>query len=225
MVGIAWPTLSVPGISRSSTMRINRNSAVVGAKEPMPSVSKKFVTKPMADCSHVGAPRAHTTGRTHDLSFRAGTALFGSFGIEWNLAAATDLERKELASWVALYKEVRELLHTGQTVRAPQHDPSFAVHGVVAHDRSEALFALVQLTSPETSVPGAVRLPGLDAARRYHVRIQTPGELTGHLRGIAPPPWTADGVTLPGSALERAGLRAPALFPEQLLLLRVRAVI
>jgi len=175
--------------------------------------------------SHVGTPHSHTTGRTHDLAFRAGTALFGSFGIEWNLAAATDLERKELASWVALYKEVRELLHTGQTVRAPQHDPSFAVHGVVAHDRSEALFALVQLTSPETSVPGAVRLPGLDAARRYHVRIQTPGELTGHLRGIAPPPWTADGVTLPGSALERAGLRAPALFPEQLLLLRVRAVI
>jgi len=127
--------------------------------------------------SHVGAPRAHTTGRTHDLSFRAGTALFGSFGIEWNLATASDLERTDLASWVALYKEVRELVHTGEVVRVPQHDPSFAVHGVIAHDRSEALFALVQLTSPETSAPGAVRLPGLDPARRYHVRVQPPGNL------------------------------------------------
>ena len=45
-VWIACPTLSVPGISRSSTMRISRNSAVVGAKEPMPSVSKKFVKRP-----------------------------------------------------------------------------------------------------------------------------------------------------------------------------------
>ena len=175
--------------------------------------------------SHVGAPRAHTTGRTHDLSFRAGTALFGSFGIEWDLAAASDLERKELASWVALYKEVRELVHTGEVVRAPQHDPSFAVHGVVAHDRSEALFALVQLTSPETSVPGAVRLPGLDPARRYRVRVQPPGDLPDHSRGITPPPWIAEGVTLPGSALAHTGLRAPALFPEQLLLLRVRAAV
>ena len=63
------------------------------------------------------------------MAFRAGTALFGSFGIEWNLAAVPELERKELASWVALYKEVRELLHTGEVVRAQQHDPSFAVHG------------------------------------------------------------------------------------------------
>jgi len=175
--------------------------------------------------SHVGAPRAHTTGRTHDLAFRAGTALFGSFGIEWNLATASDLERKDLASWVALYKEVRELVHTGEVVRVPQHDPSFAVHGVIAHDRSEALFALVQLTSPETSVPGAVRLPGLDPARRYHVRVQPPGDLPDHSRGITPPPWIAEGVTLPGSALAHTGLRAPALFPEQLLLLRVRAAV
>ena len=172
--------------------------------------------------SHVGAPRAHTTGRTHDLSFRAGTALFDSFGIEWDLTKATDAERTELASWVALYKEVRELLHTGTVVRAPQHDPSFAVHGVVAPDRSDALFALVQLVTPETSVPGAVRLPGLDPARRYRVGLQPPGDRPA-MRGLRAPEWLAEGVTLPGSVLEYAGLRAPALFPEQLLLVRVRA--
>jgi alpha-galactosidase len=172
--------------------------------------------------SHVGAPRAHTTGRTHALSFRAGTALFGSFGIEWDLTATSADERLELAAWVALYKEVRGLLHTGEVVRAPQHDPSFAVHGVVAPDRSDALFALVQLTSPETSVPGAVRLPGLDPDRRYRVRAQTPGDAPA-LREILPAPWLAGGVTLPGAVLEHTGLRVPALLPEQLLLLRVSA--
>jgi alpha-galactosidase len=173
--------------------------------------------------SHVGAPRAHTTGRTHDLSFRAGTALFGSFGIEWDLTSATDDERKELASWVAFYKEVRGLLHTGEMVRAPRHDPAFAVHGVVAQDRSDALFALVQLTTPETSVPGALRLPGLDPDRRYRVQVQAPGDRPA-TRGLRPPAWLADGVTLPGSVLGRVGLRAPALHPEQLLLLRAQAV-
>ena len=56
--------------------------------------------------SHVGPPRAHTTGRTHDLSFRAATALFGHFGIEWDIASASDEERTELAEWIARYKRV-----------------------------------------------------------------------------------------------------------------------
>jgi alpha-galactosidase len=108
-------------------------------------------------------------------------------------------------------------------VRAPQHDPSFAVHGVVAPDRSAALFALVQLATSETSVPGPVRLPGLDPARRYRVRAQAPGDAPA-TRGILPPAWLADGVTLPGAVLDEVGLRAPALYPEQLLLLRAEAV-
>ena len=54
MVGGVWPTLSVPGISRSGTMRRSLKNDVVGANEPMPSVSKKFVTKPTAICAHVG---------------------------------------------------------------------------------------------------------------------------------------------------------------------------
>jgi alpha-galactosidase len=174
--------------------------------------------------AHVGAPHAHTTGRTQSLAFRAGTALFGSFGIEWDLAGASEAERAELADWVALYKDVRELVHTGEVVRARQHDPSAAVHGAVAADRSAALFALVQLTTPETSVPGVVRLPGLDPVRRYRVRPQAPGDLPAQVRGIAPPPWLAEGVTLPGAVLGHAGLRAPALFPEQLLLIRADAV-
>lgn len=149
--------------------------------------------------------------------------LFGSFGIEWDLAAASEVERVEPASWVALYKEVRELLHTGEVVRSPQHDPSMAVHGVVAQDRSDALFAIVQLTSRETSVSGAVRLPGLDPARRYHVHLQPPGDLPEHTRGIHPPSWIAEGLTLPGSVLGAVGVRVPALFPEQVILIRVRS--
>ena len=46
-VGTTWPTLSVPGINSSGTIFQARNIAVVGANEPMPSVSKKFVTAPM----------------------------------------------------------------------------------------------------------------------------------------------------------------------------------
>jgi alpha-galactosidase len=173
--------------------------------------------------AHVGSPRSHSTARTHDLSFRAGTALFGSFGIEWDVTATSPEERKELAAWVQLYKDVRGLLHTGTVVRADQHDPSFALHGVVAPDRSDALFALVQLATPLTSVPGTVRLPGLDPGRRYRVTLQPPGDAPA-LRQRGRRGWRADGVELPGRVLAEVGLRAPALNPEQLLLLRVEAV-
>ncbi|WP_308470186.1 alpha-galactosidase [Kineococcus rubinsiae] len=173
--------------------------------------------------SHVGAAVSHTTHRANDLSFRAGTALFASFGIEWDVTRASAADRAELTRWVALYKELRGLLHTGTTVRADQHDESFAVHGTVAADGGDGLFAVVQLTTPLTSVPGAVRLPGLLPDALYDVTVQAPGDAPA-LRGDQPTPWLPDGVRLPGRVLAAAGLRAPALQPQQLLLLRTRKV-
>ena len=35
--------------------------------------------------AHIGPERSHTTGRRHDLQFRAATAFFGHLGVEWNL--------------------------------------------------------------------------------------------------------------------------------------------
>ncbi|MGI8522587.1 MAG: alpha-galactosidase, partial [Nocardioides sp.] len=81
--------------------------------------------------AHVSAPANHQTGRVLDLSFRAGTALFGHFGIEWDLASASADERAELAAWVRLYRERRDLLHSGRVVRRGPDDGRL-VHGVVA---------------------------------------------------------------------------------------------
>ena len=53
IVGSVWPTFSVPGISRSGTILKNLKIAVVGANEPMPSVSKKLVTNPVPSSSAV----------------------------------------------------------------------------------------------------------------------------------------------------------------------------
>ena len=47
IVGMVWPALRVPGMSWSGTMRVNLKIEVVVAKEPMPRVSKKLVTKPV----------------------------------------------------------------------------------------------------------------------------------------------------------------------------------
>ncbi|WP_062207898.1 alpha-galactosidase [Streptomyces sp. NBRC 109706] len=170
--------------------------------------------------SHVGAPQAHTTGRTHGLEFRAGTALFGHFGIEWDLTDASPEDRAALAEWISRYKELRPLLHSGRVVREDHSDPALWVHGVVAGDGSRAVFTLAQLATSVQAPTGLVRLPGLDPDARYRVTPFAPAD-----RPVGPAmnalSWWDTGVTLPGRVLGTVGVRPPIQHPERLLLLDV----
>ena len=173
--------------------------------------------------SHIGAPTSHTTGRTHDLSFRAATAIFGHFGIEWDIASATEAERTELADWVALYKQVRALLHAGTVVRVDGTGDELQVSGVVSPERDEALFSFAMLARPSTWPPAAVRIPGLDPERRYRVERVGAGD-PPPLDGAAPAWWSGGGLVLTGRMLAAAGLQAPPLRAEHAALARLTAI-
>ncbi|MER7893436.1 alpha-galactosidase [Micromonospora sp. NPDC094482] len=173
--------------------------------------------------SHIGPERSHTTHRVHDLGFRATTALFGHYGIEWDIASISPAERAELAAWVALHKRLRPLLHTGRTVRVDHPDPAVWAHGVVAHDGSAAVYAVSRLATSVAQFPGAVRLPGLDRRRRYAVRPVEGAPAPATLQRTEPA-WLPAGVTLTGAALATVGLQVPALHPEQAALFEVTAV-
>ncbi|GAA3240961.1 alpha-galactosidase [Dactylosporangium siamense] len=196
---------------------------------------------------HVASPRSKATRRLHDLSFRAATAIFGHFGVEWDLTSAPESELAELAGWIGLYKHWRELLHSGDVVRMDNPDPSFWVSGVVAADRSRAVFALTFLSRSDVAPLGTFTLRGLDPDRRYRVRplavgdpfqgYAAPAWFAGLPAGPAPeaervlplpvrlPDWAeAPGVVLPGRVLATAGLQMPTSYPEQAVLLRVEAV-
>jgi alpha-galactosidase len=169
--------------------------------------------------AHVGPPRSHTTHRTQDLPFRVATALFGHFGIEWDIASAPAEDQAALAEAVAFYKEVRPLLHKGTLVRGDHPDPSAAVTGVV--DADGGLFSYVQLTSSARTVPAPVRLPGLDPDRRYEVEPVFPG---GRPVTQQRNPVNEDKQVLTGRALAEVGVRTPVLMPEQAWLVRVRGI-
>jgi alpha-galactosidase len=173
--------------------------------------------------AHIGPPKAHTTGRTHSLSFRVATALFGHLGIEWDITTATTEEIEGLREAIDGYKRLRHLLHGGDVVRGDHVDPAVYVHGVVAPDRTEAVFAFVQLASPVTEMPGPIRLIGLDLECDYRV---TPLLLAGgpQAHEIRSAPWlTEGGVTVSGRVLEVVGLQMPILLPEHALLLHLVA--
>jgi len=167
---------------------------------------------------HVGSEVAHTTGRHHVLDFRAGTAFFGHFGIEWDLTNASQADRTRLAEWVTAYKRFRGLLHTGRIVVGDHPDPALWVHGVVAHDGSEAVYSLTQVATGVASPAGRVRLPGLDPQSMYDVHPLPPGDDASGSEGSLLP-WWSTGIRLRGSALGSMGVQAPNLFPEHLVLL------
>jgi alpha-galactosidase len=171
--------------------------------------------------SHVGSPVSHSTGRAHDLSFRAATALFGAFGIEWDLTRCTPAELAELTGWVALAKRFRPLLHGGRTVRVDHPDPALWAHGVVAADLSEALFAFVMLDRPLTWPPGPVRLPGLDPDTRYRLTPVGPGAGAEPLAARTRPAWQAGGSVHSGRVLGGVGVLPPALQPDHAALLHL----
>ncbi len=173
--------------------------------------------------SHIGSPHSHTTGRRHDLSFRAGTAFFSHLGIEWDLTSASDADKAELARWIELHKTHRTLLHTGTVVRADHPEPTNWVHGVVSTDQTEAIFAVVQLSSGPNQAPGRVRLPGLDPARTYRVQAIDPAGAMGERTGVDRLQWWDDGVRLSGRVLDRVGVQAPMQHPEHLVLLHLVA--
>ena len=172
--------------------------------------------------AHIASGRSHTTGRVHDLSFRAATAVFGHLGIEWDLARASEEELTELAAWVAFFKEHRRLLLAGDLVRLDFPDETLTAHGVVAPDRSAALYSFASVGRSEVAFLGRLRFPGLDPETRYRVVPQLVG---GPPAGLRPPAWWEDGgVTLSGAALGSAGLMAANVHADHAVLYLVTAV-
>jgi alpha-galactosidase len=173
--------------------------------------------------SHVGSPTAHTTHRTHSLAFRAATALFGHFGIEWDLRTASVSELEELAAWVSLYKTERALIHSGTAVRSDYPDESYWAHGYVSPSGDRAIFSFVALHTSVNAQPGRIRIPGLLPDARYRIE---PIELSASAlvrTASGPPEWWTQPTTVTGRTLDGIGLQAPMLYPEQALVFRLIA--
>lgn len=177
--------------------------------------------------THIGPPTAHTTHRHLDLSLRMLVALGGHAGLEWDITTCTAEELDELRAWSALYRELRPLLHGGDAVRSDHPDPALVVGGVVAGDRSSAVFTVIQAVSGRGVAPGVVPLPGLDAGRRYRVRVRSEAGVPAVIQ-VQPPTWwdaaLGEGIVVGGAALGEVGLALPVLAPAQGFLLHLESV-
>ncbi|WP_420368428.1 alpha-galactosidase [Curtobacterium sp. L1-20] len=157
--------------------------------------------------AHVASGRNHTTGRVHDLAFRAGTAVVGHLGIEWDLAQATPAEESALAAWIALYQEWRPLLHGGDLVRSDEVDGTRLLYGTVAPDARDAVFFFVSVGRSEVSGTGRLRFRGLDPEVSYRVDPVIVGAVEEP--GIVAPDWWDGDRVFSGRVLQTVGVRPP----------------
>lgn len=174
---------------------------------------------------HVGPAHCHVTGRRISMAMRAATALTGHMGLELNLLTEREADLVELKSAIALHKQHRQLLHDSDIYRldtAPHHLAS----GVVARDKSEALFSFSYIWGDQHVLPGRLQFAGLDPARNYHLTL------------IWPEAWQAvkapsliekldlggAGAVFSGAALMQAGMQLPHAQPETCLLFHLKAV-
>ncbi|HEX2858001.1 MAG TPA: alpha-galactosidase [Propionibacteriaceae bacterium] len=155
--------------------------------------------------SHIASGASHTTGRHHDIDYRAATAVFGHLGIEWDLAQATPHEIERLGHWIRWYKQNRDVLNAGRLVRVDLPQPGAYLHGVVTPEKAIYGFTLLEL--PPTWSIGMIPLPGLDPDASYRV-----SELPLTVPDGRP---VADPLVLTGRQLAAMGVLAPQVLPER----------
>ena len=171
--------------------------------------------------SHIGATRSHSTRRTHSMSLRGISAIFGHMGLELDPVQASSEEKAAFRQYVTLHKQWRSLLHNGITCRLTLDDHQQQGLAVLSDDQSQALVMVAQLGMSTYSLAGRLRIPGLDPARDYHIElIDAPPEL--HEIVNRQPSWTREPLTLSGEWLAKAGIAMPLLDPETAILIEIR---
>jgi alpha-galactosidase len=172
--------------------------------------------------SHVGPMHCHVTGRTLSMAMRAATALMGHMGAELNLLTEPEADLDELTTAIALYKAHRALLHSGDMYRldTPAYLNAF---GMIAADKSEALFSVAFLTGHNRTLPVPLSFNGLDRQAQYRVKLVWPVQWKPVISPCIADAMdlSGDGSVFSGEALMVAGMQLPLSVPETVLLFHI----
>ena len=172
--------------------------------------------------AHIGNHRCHATYRQHSIEFRGLTALFGHLGLELDPVNADAKEREGYRHYAALYKQWREVIHSGTQWRIDMPDSTTLVQGIVSQDKRQALYTVSQLAMPDYTLLAPLRVAGLEAQARYritlldHPNIRITDEGGHTMRQL--PAWMTAPQIASGEWLMQAGLALPVLDPESAIL-------
>lgn len=121
--------------------------------------------------THIGKPSPdYYTGRSVPIRYRAIAAMMGSPAVS-AIADCTEEELQEIASYMALYKEIRPVVNLGDIHRlASVYDKPYAAFEYALRDGSQAvLFMLGKMMDYTRVVYEPICLRGLNADAMYEV--------------------------------------------------------
>ena len=133
--------------------------------------STSFCYPPLAMGAHISSVPNHITHRSMSLKWRALVAMSGNFGVEADITKWSPRNRKALAHYIKLYKEIRPIVQFGDFYRLENpHESNRASWMFVSPDQREALVFVFQVKPPEVGekVKG-FRLKGLKANLTYEI--------------------------------------------------------
>jgi alpha-galactosidase len=120
--------------------------------------------------AHVSVVPNHQLGRITPIRTRGDVAFTGAFGYELDVSLLEAVEREEIKRQTAFYKQVRQLLLTGELyrLRSP-FESNEAAWMVVSPNKDEALVTHVTILALPNAAQRFLPLKGLEAAGRYKI--------------------------------------------------------
>lgn len=177
--------------------------------------------------SHIGGAPCHTTHREHSIAFRGLTALFGHMGVELDPVTEPESIKQAFGHYIALHKQLRELLHTGDAIRLDHPGKSTLINAVIDEQQQQAVILISQLALPEYALCGNLLIPGLDPTTLYRVDVLDMPDNMHKSRSNTMkhyPAWLKNPLEISGDWLAKAGLALPVLNPETAILVKLTAV-
>lgn len=176
-----------------------------------------FFFPPEVMGAHVGPRDCHITGRHIPIEMRAAVAMFGHMGMEMDPRELTAHERQVLSDAFAIYKQHRTLIHSGDLFRFD--DDGLNINfGVVAQNKSQALFAYNSVKETVRTTPGKYRFTGLAKEKSYRLTRIWPTEIKEYSPSVLS---KIEGEVFTGEVLTKIGVQLPVLFPQTSLVFKL----
>ncbi len=164
--------------------------------------------------SHVGPRHCHTSGRTHDISFRAWVAAQRHMGFEMDPRELDDTETAVLTEVTRWWKHNRHWMQTADILRLDSADPAVLAEQQLSQDQSQfVVFAGKAATSAQIA-PRPLRLTNLDPDAMYQIELVNRNALHHLSRGTTA--LKSGPIDLSGSYLMHHGITLPWSFPDRM---------
>ena len=164
--------------------------------------------------SHVGPRVCHTSGRTHDITFRAWVAAQRHMGFEMDPRELDARETQVLMEVTQWWKDNRAWTYDADILRLDSSDAAVIAEQQMARDGDRfVVFAGKTATSAQIS-PRPLQLAALDPCATYRITLKNRDEVPALSRGT--PALKYDNLTLSGTYLMHHGITLPWSFPERM---------